>query len=68
MKHCKVCGSEISEGRRNALPKIDTCVEHSDAEQVAGYMSWEGKTAAELNIVSQEEGRRAYELRSKRLP
>lgn len=68
MRFCLACGIEIPEGRLKAKPGTTTCVDHSGEEQVAGYMSWDGKTAPQLNIVSQEEARRVEALQSKRVP
>lgn len=68
MKYCSVCNQPIAEGRLKALPGATTCMEHSGTERVAGYMSWEHKTAPVINIVSQEEARRVQELSSKRIP
>jgi hypothetical protein len=68
MRFCLKCGEEIPAGRLKAIPNATTCVEHSEAEQVAGYMSWDGKTAPQLNVVSQSEANRIKDLQSKRVP
>jgi hypothetical protein len=31
IRKCKVCGARIPAGRIEAIPEVDTCVDHSEA-------------------------------------
>lgn len=49
---CKVCNERISDARRTAIPGINTCVHHSEAKPIKGFMTWEHKTAPTFQIVN----------------
>ena len=46
MKTCKVCGTEIPEGRLKALPGTTTCVQHSTASKFAANVVSTGNAEA----------------------
>lgn len=48
---CCVCGSAISDDRLEALPGINTCVEHSRATRPVGFMDFGHKTAPAVVII-----------------
>ena len=59
--------AEIPEARVEALPNVKTCVKHSMAGKVAGYQVITGKdTYTELQISSQEEVDKLYDLGSRK--
>jgi len=59
-KNCSKCLKPIPEGRLKALPNTQTCTNCSDTEKVAGFMSWEHKTAPVLNITDAETAAQVY--------
>lgn len=51
---CVNCGNRIPDGRLKAIPGVETCVQCSGTEKVAGFRVITGKsTYTELDIVCQ---------------
>jgi hypothetical protein len=65
MKICKVCGVDIPEGRLKALPRTETCTEHSTAEKfcatVVSFGNPEDDAFQEIDILRDAATKRAYE-------
>lgn len=47
MKNCRVCGTQIPEGRLKALPTTETCTEHSSASKFAANVVQVGTLEAD---------------------
>ena len=48
---CRACGVEIPEARLEAIPGVQTCVQHSDAKAYVGYpVQMAGKTCSDVVI------------------
>lgn len=65
MNTCSVCGCEVHPLRLKFLTKYSkpiTCVNHSTAEKVGGFMTSTGKTERELIITSQETANQLYKM------